>query len=86
MKEHRLKTLLRTYKMPLSERMRLDAGRPFIHTLTARILVAVFLVITILFTSAKQHNSGHHYYDLTLSKAEPTSITKVVAQNDIYGR
>ena len=71
--------------MPLSERMRLDAGRPFIHTLTARILVAVFLVIAILFTSAIQHNSGH-YYDLTLSKAEPTSITKVVAQNDIYGR
>ena len=46
--------------MPLSERIRLDAGRPFVHTLTARVLVACALVLTLLFTSSK-HTSGYQY-------------------------
>lgn len=73
--------------MPLSERIRLDAGRPFVHTLTARVLVACALVLTLLFTSSK-HTSGYQY-NLDLSdtnKNEQTSNIKMVAQNDIYGR
>jgi hypothetical protein len=31
--------------MPLSEKLRLQAGRPFIHTLIARILVCLVLLI-----------------------------------------
>lgn len=72
--------------MPLSERIRLDAGRPFVHTLTARVLVACALVLTLLFTSSK-HTSGYQYnLDLSDTKIEQTSNIKMVAQNDIYGR
>lgn len=74
--------------MPLSERIRLDAGRPFVHTLTARVLVACFLVLAILFTSSK-HSKHYSDYNLDLTntkKIEQTSNLNVVAQNDIYGR
>ena len=72
--------------MPLSERIRLDAGRPFVHTLTARVLVACALVLTLLFTSSK-HISGYHYnLGLFDTKIEQASNIKMVAQNDIYGR
>lgn len=73
--------------MPLSERIRLDAGRPFVHTLTARVLVAGALVLALLLSSMK-HTSGYNY-NLDLSdtnKIEQTSNIKMVAQNDIYGR
>lgn len=73
--------------MPLSERIRLDAGRPFVHTLTARVLVAFALVLTILFTSTK-HSNGYHYNNLDTygNTIEKTSDYNVVTQNDIYGR
>lgn len=73
--------------MPLSERIRLDAGRPFVHTLTARVLVACALVLALLLSSTK-HTSGYNY-NLDLSdtnKIEQASNIKMVAQNDIYGR
>ncbi len=73
--------------MPLSERIRLDAGRPFVHTLTARVLVAFALVLTLLFTSTKHSNSYNTYnLDMYGNKIEQTSNHTVVAQNDIYGR
>ena len=70
--------------MPLSERMRLDAGRPFVHTLTARILVACFLILAILFTSSK-HDSSQSY-NLDITKQNLVSSNKTVAKNDIISR
>lgn len=73
--------------MPLSERIRLDAGRPFVHTLTARVLVACALVLALLLTSTKHTSSYNYNLDLSdTNKIEQTSNIKMVAQNDIYGR
>ena len=53
MKELRLKTLLRKVNMPLSDKLRIDAGRPFIQTLIARVYVALALVAIMLAVTNK---------------------------------
>lgn len=69
--------------MPLSERLRIQAGRPFIHTLAARILVAmVLLIITVIITSKTVDNfddhSGHQIsndpHGITYAKSESYDI------------
>lgn len=65
--------------MPLSERLRIQAGRPFTHTLAARLLVAFFLVLITITVATRD---SRHYTGLQLSN---NSSELVIASNGIGG-
>lgn len=63
--------------MPLSERIRIDANRPFIHSLTARIITAILLLLITLYVTSKT-NSIHASQ---LNKGNPTDIKHSYAKD-----
>ena len=76
--------------MPLSERIRLDAGRPYSSTLTARIYVAIVLLVFTFAVVQKNSSNLHDINGINFGKQEQTSPKQVtnivVAKNDTYGR
>ena len=69
--------------MPLSEKLRLDAGRHFAHTLIARFIVALLLILTCMIVTVK--NTKQHS-EFNIMGDQTKSQVTVVAQNDTYGR
>lgn len=81
--------------MPLCDKIRLDAGRPFIKTLIARIYVALFLLAVVAMVTHK-NPLNLNKYDLFIGKNESSvQNTQPVdknlfaindTKNDKYGR
>lgn len=59
--------------MPLSEKLRLQAGRPFIHTLIARIAVCAILIIATLIVCNKLKPEVKNSYHSKNEKILPNS-------------
>ena len=66
--------------MPLSEKLRLQAGRPFVHTLIARILVCLFLIILTSMIYGKKIQS-HHSYNGSIDLNNKSIVTKYETAN-----
>ena len=78
--------------MPLSERLRIQAGRPFIHTLTARLIVAVVLLLITVFVSNKEVQPfqklhlGNNDSSIVIASNQVGVINVQSKAYDIYGR
>ena len=78
--------------MPLSERLRIQAGRPFIHTLTARLIVAVVLLLITVFVSNKEVPSfqklhlGNNDSNIVIASNHVGVVNVQSKAYDIYGR
>lgn len=61
--------------MPLCERLRLDAGRSFAHTLTVRIYVAAILLILVMVVTNK-HSIDYENIDILFgsNNVKPSNI------------
>ena len=84
--------------MPLCERLRINAGRPFIYSLIARVLVVLLMVTVIAFfnliesknlvsntntnTNTKQQNNL--YYNANIVETIPNNTDTKINYRDIF--
>lgn len=82
--------------MPLCERLRINAGRPFIYSLIARVLVVLLMVTMIAFfnliksenlvsntnTNTKQQNNL--YYNANIVETIPNNTDTKINSRDIF--
>lgn len=82
--------------MPLCERLRINAGRPFIYSLIARVLVVLLMVTMIAFfnlikseslvsntdTNTKQQNNL--YYNANMVETIPNNTDTKINSRDIF--
>lgn len=82
--------------MPLCERLRINAGRPFIYSLIARVLVVLLMVTMIAFfnliksenlvsntnTNTKQQNNL--YYNANIVETIPNNTDTKINYRDIF--
>ena len=68
--------------MPLSEKLRIDAGRSFSHTLFARSIVALLFLLFTMVITAKSSKAHPDF----MFMGDQTTKTVVVTSNDTYGR
>lgn len=82
--------------MPLCERLRINAGRPFIYSLIARVLVVLLMVTVIAFfnliesknlvsntntNTKQQHNL---YYNANIVETIPNNTDTKINSRDIF--